>query len=230
MNMNKNATSTNTDLSNSIFINYSLNMDKYIYVHEHSIPDVLCDEIIEKYENEDGRYKGVTMGGVNPNIKDTTDFIIPKNQSKWYKIENFLYKELYGNLSKYLQNNRHHNYEADNNNNHIHSFFSKQNLHIDSFMCQKYNKGIGKYIYHHDFLNDIKNKRHRVITFLWYLNDVVEGGETEFCGELKIRPKKGQLIFFPASWCFPHRGRMPISDDKYIITGWFYQPGHSILK
>jgi hypothetical protein len=229
MNMNNNDIHMIMDSSNTILASPSfkiVNMTKYIYIHEHSIPDVLCNEIIEKYEKEDDRYNGCTLGGVNTKVKDTTDFIIPKNQSKWNKIEKFLYKELYENLSKYLQNIRHNNYDPDNNNNIMHSFFENKSLHIDDLMCQKYNKGIGKYIYHNDFLNDAKNNRYRVITFLWYLNDVIEGGETEFFGEYCIRPKKGQLIFFPASWCFPHRGRMPISDDKYIITGWFYKPGY----
>ena len=56
----------------------------------------------------------------------------------------------------------------------------------------------------------------------WYLNDVEDGGETEFCGDFTIRPEVGKLIFFPASWCYPHRGKMPISGDKYIITGWLH--------
>jgi hypothetical protein len=32
----------------------------------------------------------------------------------------------------------------------------------------------------------------------------------------------GKLLLFPASWVFPHRGKMPISEDKYIVTGWFH--------
>ena len=90
-------------------------------------------------------------------------------------------------------------------------------------MIQKYKKFQGKYTYHHDFYNDYESKRHRTVTYLWYLNDVEEGGETEFWGSYNIKPKKGKLIFFPATWCFPHRGKMPISSDKYIITGWFYE-------
>jgi hypothetical protein len=35
-----------------------------------------------------------------------------------------------------------------------------------------------------------------------------------------IKPKSGKLLIFPACWTYPHRGTMPISDDKYIITGW----------
>ena len=35
-----------------------------------------------------------------------------------------------------------------------------------------------------------------------------------------IKPEAGKLLLFPASWTFPHCGQMPISHDKYIITGW----------
>ena len=87
---------------------------------------------------------------------------------------------------------------------------------------QKYDKNEGRFVYHDDFSMVKDMKMRRVITYLWYLNDVDEGGETEFCGDLKIKPTAGKLIFFPASWCYPHKGIMPLSNNKYIITGWIY--------
>ena len=72
------------------------------------------------------------------------------------------------------------------------------------------------------FSINYENKSYRAITYLWYLNDVEEGGETVFFGDYKIKPRTGTLIFFPASWCYPHTGKMPISSNKYIITGWLY--------
>jgi hypothetical protein len=87
---------------------------------------------------------------------------------------------------------------------------------------QRYTKLKGRYIYHQDFLTEWKTKKFRVITFLWYLNDVEKGGETEFWGTHRIKPEAGKLLFFPATWTYPHRGMMPISNDKYIITGWIY--------
>ena len=61
----------------------------------------------------------------------------------------------------------------------------------------------------------------RIITFIWYLNNVEEGGETLF-EDFKIKPMEGSSLFFPATWTYPHSGAMPTSNDKYIITGWIY--------
>jgi len=200
-------------------------MEHYIFSNDYSIPEILCDEIIERYEkNKDLHYQGMTHGGIQRQVKDTRDFIIPKcsnETDEWYKIEQFLYKELQKNFEKYknILNNS-IEYKAENNGNNLYQVISEEQ-HVDHFMIQKYKKGVGKYTYHHDFFLDFDKKRHRTVTYLWYLNDVEEGGETEFWGSYKIKPKKGKLIFFPATWCFPHRGKMPISSDKYIITGWF---------
>ena len=56
---------------------------------------------------------------------------------------------------------------------------------------------------------------------MFYLNDVKEGGETEFYHQkIKIKPKAGTLVLFPAGFTHTHKGNMPISNDKYIITTW----------
>jgi hypothetical protein len=58
-----------------------------------------------------------------------------------------------------------------------------------------------------------------------YLNDVEEGGETEFLYQgLKIKPEKGTLVVWPSSYTHVHRGNPPYSNDKYIITGWGQYP------
>lgn len=59
----------------------------------------------------------------------------------------------------------------------------------------------------------------RYLVFLWYLNDVDDGGETEFCDlGIKVVPRAGRLLMFPPYWMFQHAGRAPISGDKYILS------------
>jgi hypothetical protein len=188
-----------------------------IYTYDHAISPLLCKTIIEMFDNEEGRYKGVTAGGYNPKIKNTTDFVIPYDNKKWERIYSFLNEELALNVKKYL-----HSLNCINNYNIMASRCMNKFLQYDSFMIQKYEKNTGKYEYHHDFSCEYEKSRHRMITFIFYLNDVIEGGETEIWGHTHIKPTSGKLLLFPASWTFPHCGKMPISSDKYIITGWLY--------
>ena len=59
------------------------------------------------------------------------------------------------------------------------------------------------------------------MVFLFYLNDVEEGGETEFLyQDLKVKPKTGSLIVFPPYYTHAHRGKAPESGKKYIINTW----------
>lgn len=59
----------------------------------------------------------------------------------------------------------------------------------------------------------------RYMVFLWYLNDVAEGGETKFCDlNVKIAAREGRLLMFPPYWMFQHAGLPPRSNAKYIIS------------
>jgi hypothetical protein len=59
------------------------------------------------------------------------------------------------------------------------------------------------------------------MAFILYLNDVEDGGETEFLYYHKrIKPKQGTLILFPAGYTHTHRGNPPLKGSKYILTGW----------
>lgn len=76
---------------------------------------------------------------------------------------------------------------------------------------------------HFDAIYEVAN---RYLVFLWYLNDVVEGGETEFCDlGIKISARAGRLLMFPPYWMYQHAGRPPISGDKYILSLYLLFPG-----
>lgn len=61
----------------------------------------------------------------------------------------------------------------------------------------------------------------RMAVFTVYLNDVPEGGETEFLYKsLRVEAKKGRLVLWPSDWTYLHRGNPPLSGTKYIMTGW----------
>ena len=61
----------------------------------------------------------------------------------------------------------------------------------------------------------------RAFVFSIYLNDVEEGGETEFLNFSKrVQPKAGRIVIWPAAFPYVHRGNPPLSGEKYIITSW----------
>lgn len=69
---------------------------------------------------------------------------------------------------------------------------------------------------HFDSIYEVSN---RFLVFLWYLNDVAEGGATEFPDlGLSVEPRRGRLLMFPPYWMYPHAGRPPVSGDKYILS------------
>ena len=91
---------------------------------------------------------------------------------------------------------------------------------------QYYQRQKGGYFYYHSEFyphpNDPgQDSLHRVLLWMFYLNDVSEGGETEFYYQNKaIRPEQGTLVIAPAFFTHTHRGNKPESNDKYILTSW----------
>ena len=91
---------------------------------------------------------------------------------------------------------------------------------FEQFRIKKYNNdGEDAFDCHVD-VKDYSTAR-RYLSFLWYLNDVAEGGETVF-KDLTIKPELGKLVIFPPLWMFPHIGKPPISNEKYILTTYLH--------
>ncbi|MDR3388057.1 MAG: 2OG-Fe(II) oxygenase [Rudaea sp.] len=88
---------------------------------------------------------------------------------------------------------------------------------IEDIRIKRYRAGADeKFEPHYDARDE---KCNRYLVFLWYLNDVAEGGETEFCNfGLKVQARAGRLLMFPPYWMFQHAGLAPRSNDKYIVS------------
>ena len=63
----------------------------------------------------------------------------------------------------------------------------------------------------------------RTWTTMLYLNDVEEGGETNFPKlDVAIKPKCGRILLFPANWQYRHSGLPPVSSQKYIVGSYLH--------
>lgn len=207
--------------------------DPFVKVYNNILDPHFCDSIINKFEKRDElnltSAKGITFletqlmkDNKNKNelkgiasSKITTEVHITQNKDILKKEDEYLSSvltEIFGRYSRDIV---------------LHTGLRLfQDITDTGYQMQKYNKNEGRYTLHHDFTIDIINRERyfRILTFLFYLNDVEEGGETTF-PTFKVKPKKGTLLLFPATWNYVHSGNVPRSSDKYIITGWMYEKG-----
>ena len=175
--------------------------------------DELCKKIINFFEkNIDLQKDGATGDGKNKNFKQTTDINIhPKNlANKNYKDLKDYIDYLHKCYQDYLKQWPFLNDKINT-------------VDIPTFNIQKYNPG--DHFSHIHTERSSLNSLHRVFAWMTYLNDVEDGGHTNFTHyKLKIKPETGKTLIWPAEWTHAHCGEILKSGLKYIITGWMHFP------
>lgn len=106
----------------------------------------------------------------------------------------------------------------------VHKYPTIQNIKgqkLVDFKVQRTLLTEGYHIWHYEHNYSNKISKNRIFAWILYLNDIRDGGETEFLYQsLRIKPKTGTFIIFPAYFTHTHRGNPPLSGEKYIATGW----------
>jgi hypothetical protein len=88
-----------------------------------------------------------------------------------------------------------------------------------SFKAHRVQPTGGYHIWHHE--HDNYNEK-RVLVWMIILEAPKSGGETEFLYQsMRIEPKVGQLLLWPAGFTHKHRGNPPLEGQKTYLTGWF---------
>jgi len=88
---------------------------------------------------------------------------------------------------------------------------------MESVRIKRYRAGADEQFEPH--FDSLDTSANRYLVFLWYLNDVAEGGETVFCDlGTRVAARAGRLLMFPPYWMFQHAGQPPVSNDKYIVS------------
>ena len=171
----------------------------------------LCNDIINFFEsNKSLHQKGKTTTGVDEKIKKSTDITIDPHNLKNPKYD--IFNDYFKNLNNCF-------IDYTNQYPFIKTFLKKSN--IGHFNIQKYLPG--------DHFSHLHSERtgisslHRIFAWMTYLNNVNDGGTTDFKHfNIKIKPKIGQTLIWPAEWTHAHTGSILNSGTKYIITGWIH--------
>jgi hypothetical protein len=167
----------------------------------------ICDEIIEFYNNSQNKYDGVLASGdVDKNVKHSTDVGLLVGTPLWSKyILQFLQPITNLYINKYPECNMYSSWTC----------MSPVNI-------QHYKPNGGFFKWHCERLSLHNHVISRHLVFMTYLNDVTDGGETEFYHQkLKVKPERGLTLIWPTDWTFTHRGVTSPSQDKMIVTGWY---------
>lgn len=193
--------------------NTNIKFDSFIGIYKNVFSKEECNSVIKLFQKYDEN--GLTFSrqeeysdmphslkdDISINIRDILELDISP-----FFIKNFL-KRFYESIYPYY-NHKYHGLQILNK--HI----------IKNIKIQKTSIGGGYHGWHSEYDGSIDG-HNRVLSWILYLNDVPEGGETEFLHQsLRIKPKTGTFVIWPAYFTHLHRGNPPISNEKYIMTGW----------
>jgi hypothetical protein len=182
----------------------------FIGIYDNYITEEECNKAIELFENESAFKKTLTrVQFENASFKEKKDeqfFANAANLKIWWS----QLKPMVYNFDMAFK----HYCQHTGANEHFEEF------HYSTIKIQKTLPTEGYHVWHVEHGRGYENEP-RVFAWSIYLNDVEEGGETEFLNQsVRVKPKIGRIVIWPASFPFVHRGNPPLSGKKYIITSW----------
>ena len=180
--------------------------DYCVYIEDH-MPKNICNDVVNLFESADIERRAT------PNNT-------PRLSQLNFTRKSYLNEELHKVICQYLLS------AVDHYRFNIKSFyaFAPRNLYFEHFRIKRYiSEDEDQFDTHVDVTNVLDECRY--LSFMWYLNDVIDGGETEFTElDFKIQPKAGALIMFPPIWMFPHKGHLLNSGKKYLLSTYLLYP------
>jgi 2OG-Fe(II) oxygenase superfamily len=213
----------------------------FIEIYDGALDANLCDEIIAHFESCGQKVQGVTGSGVNLAMKDSFDINISRADN-WKPLHDRVMESVTEYLFQYIKKypplligamatgrrdpttGESQRFTADDLNDATIAMLMMKLYRPGEIIAQQYRQGVGGYHHWHSeiYPRDASCETlHRVLLFMYYLNTVDEGGETEFLfQQRKIKPEQGRMVIAPAGFTHTHKGHVPFSGDKLILTSW----------
>lgn len=170
----------------------------------------LCDDLIYHFEQDPSKSEGLVWWStdnkpkVNLDEKDSIDVDLNVDSTIGSRYVRELQKVLKMYMIKYPESEK------------------VARFSIELINIQKYNPGGGYKKWHTERSGGLAPGGYRHLVFMTYLNDIDDEGETEFLYQkIKVKPKKGLTLIWPADWTHTHRGIPSFTQTKYIATGWY---------
>tara|TARA_Y100000004_G_scaffold63201_1_gene70818 strand:- start:781 stop:1371 length:591 start_codon:yes stop_codon:yes gene_type:complete len=189
----------------------TVNITNFVGVYDNYITEEECQRAIKLYENQNKFNKTVNrIGGENASIlkkQDQQYFANGDNIDVWWQDLKTMMFNFDIAWNHYIKN-----VGADD--------AYGVPFNFTTLKIQKTLPTEGYHVWHIEHGQGYGNEA-RAFVFSIYLNDVKEGGETEFLHFSKrVKPKTGRIVIWPAGFPYVHRGNPPLSGEKYILTSW----------
>jgi hypothetical protein len=189
----------------------TVKINNFIGVYDNYITEEECNKAIKLFETQNKFKK--TLDRVNfensPILEkqDKQYFLLPEDIDVWWKNLKLIIINYDIAWKHYSKNTGAANAYGEN-------------FHYTTLKIQKTKPTEGYHQWHIEHGKGFDNEP-RAFVFSIYLNDVEEGGETEFLNfSQRVKPKTGRIVIWPAAFPYVHRGNPPLSGEKYILTSW----------
>lgn len=191
----------------------AVEISDFIGIFDNAFSKNFCQRTIDFFENANTAglcYNRQQENGVTRSLKHDQAIMLTEESSYTLNATKALSKEFvdtfWQHFAEYAQNK-------------YYSIAESCDLRIDELKIQKTEVGQGFHAWHFEQGNKFTGDR--ICAFQLYLNDVEEGGETEFLYyPRRIKSKQGRLIIWPGTYTHTHRGNPPLTNTKYVITSW----------
>ena len=189
----------------------TVNINNFIGVYDNYITKEECNKVIKLYEDQNKFNNTVNRIGFEKSSilkkQDQQFFAASNNLDVWWEELKPMMFNFDLALKHYIENTGA-------------SDAYGVPFHFTSLKIQKTLPTEGYHVWHIEHGKGFDNEC-RAFVYSIYLNDVEEGGETEFLHFSKrVKPKTGRIVIWPAAFPYLHRGNPPLSGEKYILTSW----------
>lgn len=180
-------------------------LSDYVRIYDGLLSESVCSELINLFIDSSQLYENINNNG-RPKFTQL-------NYTKYlsgHKTFSIIVESLKRGIDLYQKDVKLSDYQFPN----VYAF--------EEFRIKRYIPEKNERFELHTDVGDYRSAK-RFLAFFFYLNDVEEGGETEFPTlGLSVKPKTGRILIFPPLWMFPHAGMIPASNPKYILGSYLH--------
>jgi hypothetical protein len=174
----------------------------YVKTYNGLVTPEFCQKVIKTFEKSDGEYIDREQRPSFTELNISQRFI--DKDPMWIDIQNTLTKAFIDAVELYMK-------DLDLGP----DFPSK--YAFEQHRLKMYRNNDHDQFKDHVDVGDYNSARRFLVCFL-YLNNVKEGGETNFPKlDYAIAPECAKILVFPATWQWRHSGLPPVSENKYIV-------------